>query len=170
MVAAQSGDQAAYRLLLGEAKGWLKRYFARKVAPALIDDLVQDTLLALHNKRHTYDGALPFLPWLAAIARYKWIDWLRREISRREDELPDDHAALVCHSHESPILSALSVQALFGQLNAAQAEAIRLVKLEGHSVEEAAQLSGQSASLVKVNIHRGLKRLMALVEASDDDA
>jgi RNA polymerase sigma factor (sigma-70 family) len=169
MVAAQNGDRNAYAVLLVEAKTWLSRYYSRKVAPSLIDDLVQDTLMALHNKRHTYDGAQPFLPWLAAIARYKWIDWLRREISRREDDLPEAHPAFATASHESPVLAALSVEALLSRLKPAQSQAIRLVKLEGHSVEEAADMSGQSPSLVKVNIHRGMKQLLALVEVSDDE-
>ncbi len=77
MVASQNGDAAAYRALLGEVAVWLRRYYVRRLPPAAIEDAIQDVLLAVHEKRHTYDPARPFGPWLAAIARYKWIDRLR---------------------------------------------------------------------------------------------
>ena len=77
MAAAQRGDKAAYRLLLDELRSWLARYYRRRLTEAHVDDAVQDALLAIHNKRHTYDPARAFAPWLAAIARYKWIDRLR---------------------------------------------------------------------------------------------
>src|SRR4051794_18224107 len=77
MAAAQAGDAAAYRVLLEDARRWLARYFARRLPPAIVDDAVQDALIAVHEKRRTYDPARPFEPWLAAIARYKCIDRLR---------------------------------------------------------------------------------------------
>ena len=78
MAATQKGDKAAYNVLLSEAGMWLERYFRRRVPPTQLDDLVQDVLLALHNKRSSYDISRPFLPWLAAIARYRWVDHLRK--------------------------------------------------------------------------------------------
>ena len=77
MAAAQVGDANAYRILLSELSAWLRRYFARRLPRAMTEDAVQDVLLAIHEKRHTYDPTRPFGPWLAAIARYKWIDRLR---------------------------------------------------------------------------------------------
>ena len=73
MAAAQSGD-AAYHRLLTEAAARLRRYFDRRLPPGVVDDAVQDTLLAVHRKRHTYDPARPFEHWLLAVARHKWID------------------------------------------------------------------------------------------------
>jgi DNA-directed RNA polymerase specialized sigma24 family protein len=85
------------------------------------------------------------------------------------DELPDD---LSVGDHESAITSATVLTALLGELKPAQAEAIRLVKLSGLSIEETALRTGQSASLVKVNIHRGLarlaRRLAPEIEGADD--
>ena len=77
MAAAQRGDASAYHRLLSEVAIWLRRYYARRLPPAMIDDTIQDTLIAVHEKRHTYDPSRPFGAWLAAIARYKWIDALR---------------------------------------------------------------------------------------------
>src|ERR1700723_3242986 len=75
--AAQVGDANAYRTLLAELALWLRRYYARRLPPALAQDAVQDVLLAIHEKLHPYDPERPFGLWFAAIARYKWIDRLR---------------------------------------------------------------------------------------------
>jgi len=165
MVAGQKGDKSAYNVLLSEAGLWLERYFRRRVPPHQLDDLVQDVLLALHNKRATYDPERPFLPWLAAIARYRWVDHLRKVYKHESDLLGDNDA--VEDSHEDAIAARVSLERLFVQLPKKQAEVIELVKISGHSVREAARRTGQSESLVKVNIHRGLKKLSALVEKAE---
>jgi RNA polymerase sigma-70 factor (ECF subfamily) len=161
MVAAQSGNGGAYRRLLSEVRIWLVRYFARRLPPSLVDDAAQDTLIAIHEKRHTYDPSRPFRPWLTAIARYKWIDRLRAMGRQATEPLPDDIAQ---PDHESAVTSATVLRQLLAELKPPQAEAIRLVKIEGLSVEETSARTGQSASLVKVNIHRGLARLAAIVQ------
>lgn len=158
---SQAGDQAAYRALLGTVRDWLRRYFARRIAPAHVDDLVQDTLIALHAKRATYDPDRPFLPWLAAIARYRWVDALRRA---RHDAAIEESTATAA-SQEDAVLARLSLSALIARLPPGQANAILLTRVEGRSVVEAARLCGQSETLVKVNVHRGLKRLALLVES-----
>lgn len=165
MVASQKGDKAAYNVLLSEASMWLERYFRRRVPPHQLDDLVQDVLMALHNKRSSYDPARPFLPWLSAIARYRWVDHLRKVYKHEADLLEDGDAFE--ESQEDVIEARVSLERLFVNLPAKQAEVIELVKIEGHSIREAAERTGQSESLVKVNIHRGLKKLSALVEKAD---
>jgi len=161
MVMAQAGDKQAYAALLGECQRWLRAYLGRKVAPAQLDDLVQETLLSVHRKLATWDSSRPFLPWLAAIARYRWVDHLRRIYRADEAALADELAG----ADEEPAIAArISLERLFAQLPSAQAEAIELVKIEGLSVSEASQASGQSESLIKVNIHRGLKKLTAMIE------
>ena len=161
MAAAQRGDSGCYRRLLGDLQPWLRRYFARRLPPAVVDDAVQDTLIAIHEKRHTFDPARAFGPWLAAIARYKWIDRLRALKRMAAEPLGDD---LATADHGSAVLSATILNQLLGGLKPAQADAIRLVKIQGFSIEEAAARTGQSTSLVKVNIHRGLARLTTIVQ------
>ncbi len=161
MLAVQTGDRQAYTRLLQECQAWLRRYYARRVPPAHLDDLVQETLISLHRKRATYDGTRAFLPWLAAIARYRWIDYLRR--TYRLDEAPLDENVHVAPVTGSP-LDRLSLDALLLYLPPAQAEVIRLVKLAGYSIAEAAVQTGQSESLVKVNIHRGIRKMSTLIE------
>ena len=165
MAAAQSGDASAYRQLLAETAVWLRRYFSRRLPPAMIDDVIQETLIAIHQKRHTYDPARPFGAWLVAIARYKWIDALRLLKTRPTEMLADDIPA---PGNEETITSAWSLERLLDTLKPAQSQVIRLVKLQGLSIEEASRATGQSVSLVKVNIHRGLRRLTSLIRDEDD--
>lgn len=162
MVLAQAGDTAAYRLLLGRSQDWLERYYRARLPAAAVEDAVQDALMTIHHKRATFDGTRPFGPWMGAIARFLWIDRLRRTSRQAEGAAPSEEAAVL----PRPALDdAADVARLMAELKPAQADAIRLVKLQGCSVEEAARLTGQSASLVKVNIHRGLARLSKLVGA-----
>lgn len=162
MAAAQAGDAVAYRTVLTESQRWLRRYYARRIAPSAVDDLVQDTLASLHTKRATFDPTRPFLPWLAAIARYRWVDQLRRTYRADETELDDN---LSTGSFEPEVAARVSLDRLLEKLPQRQSEVIRLVKIDGLSIAEAAERSAQSESLVKVNIHRGLKKLAAIVES-----
>jgi len=161
MVMSQKGDKQAYATLLTECQRWLTRYYGRRVAPAQLDDLVQETLMALHNKLATWDSSRPFLPWMAAIARYRWVDHLRRLYRAKECALVPDFAG---QDDEPAIAARISIDRLLSMLPDAQARAIELVRIEGLSIAEASQATGQSESLVKVNIHRGLKKLAHMVE------
>jgi RNA polymerase sigma factor (sigma-70 family) len=159
MVAAQRGQSEAYDQLFRELDAWLRRYYARRLPPAVAEDARQDALLAIHAKRDAYSPSRPFGPWVAAIARHKWIDQVR-DASRFATLSLDDGIAI-----ENPgelAINAIAVDDLLRQLKPAQACVIRLVKLQGASIEDASGATGQSAALVKVNIHRGLKKLAAL--------
>jgi RNA polymerase sigma factor (sigma-70 family) len=161
MRSAQAGNGGAYRRLLEEVGVWLRRYYAHRLPASIVDDAVQDTLIAIHRKRHTYDPSRPFEAWLGAIARYKWIDRLRALRRTATEELTEDFRV---EDHGMAVLSAAVLEDLLQQLKPAQSQVIRLVKIEGYSIEEAAARTGQSISLVKVNIHRGLARLASAVQ------
>jgi RNA polymerase sigma factor (sigma-70 family) len=160
MAAAQAGDGQAYEQLLRELDEWLRRYYARRLPSPAADDARQDALLAIHAKRHTYAPSRAFGAWVTAIARYKWIDRLRD--ASRFAALPLDHEIPI-EDHGGAAISAAAVDGLLGRLKPAQASVIRLVKLKGLSIARASGATGQSAALVKINIHRGLKKLAALV-------
>jgi RNA polymerase sigma-70 factor (ECF subfamily) len=161
MALSQQGDKQAYAALLVACQHWLRSYYNRRIAPAGLDDLVQETLIALHTKRASWDPARPFLPWLAAIARYRWVDHLRRLYRTGSQEL---HEEFIGSDEEPAIAARISLARLLGLLPPAQERAIALVKIEGLSIAEASAATGQSESLVKVNIHRGLKKLALLIE------
>jgi RNA polymerase sigma-70 factor (ECF subfamily) len=165
MTAAQAGHGGAYQRLLTELSAWLLRYFQRRLPVGDVDDAVQETLLAVHRRRHTYDPRLPFTPWLAAIAKRKWIDQLRSMGRRHSEELPPDVAV---DGHEAAVTSASVLASLLGELRPAQAQAIIRVKLHGYSIDDVARETGLSASAVKMNIHRGLARLTDILEKTDD--
>ncbi|MEO0499347.1 MAG: sigma-70 family RNA polymerase sigma factor [Pseudomonadota bacterium] len=163
-VAGQDGDRQAYRAFLEGAEAHLKRFYSRKASPTDAADLIQETLVAVHTKRASYDPAYPLMPWLNTIAKYKWIDWLRKTRRVTHVEIDDTHGDPTTPQQPA---AGHAVTMLLERLPEKQAAAIRAVKLEGMSVSEAADALGQSESLIKVNVHRGLKKLSAFV---NDDA
>lgn len=170
--AAQAGDAAAYRAFLSELASLLRGFLRRRLArlPDEVEDLVQETMLAVHNQCHTYDPAQPVTAWLHAIARYKLVDMLRRRARTEALHDPiDDVDELLLAVDVQPG----SVQRDLGKLLALLPERQRLpivyTKLEGLSVAEAARRAGMSESAVKVGVHRGLKALAARLRAAGGD-
>jgi RNA polymerase sigma factor (sigma-70 family) len=162
MAAALEGNGNAYNRLLSEVAPWLFRYFARRLPNGIAEDAVQETLMVVHNKRHTYQPERPFQPWLAGIARYKYLDRLRSMGRHPTVFLEDEVYEPALEGHEGQVTSAIVLDRLLTKLKPAQRAVIRLVRIEGYSVEEAAVMTGQSQALVKVNIHRGLAKLAAV--------
>ncbi len=166
---AQVGDEAAYRQALGLLAGRLRAYLRRRLTsfPDEVEDLVQETLLALHLQRGTYDPSLAVSAWAVAIARHKLVDLWRRR-GRRDDlhEAIEDVDERLLASEPEEAGTRRDLQALLQALPPAQQQAIVLTKLEGLSVAEAATRTGASESAIKVQVHRGLKRLAALVRAT----
>lgn len=163
MAKAQNGDKKAYNEALTLCEAWLKVYLPRRLAPEHVEDAIQETLMAVHRKRHTYDPSRPFPPWFVAIARFKWLDRLRSHYKQEHEELGDDYGV---ESHEETVLARLVLENVLSNLTEAQATVLKMAKIEGRSVEEISLATGQSSSLVKVNIHRARKKLMKLLEKS----
>lgn len=164
MLLALTGDSAAYAGFLSRSSVHLRAYFRRRLAafPDDVEDLVQETLLALHNQRHTYRPSDRLTPWLYAIARYKLVDLLRARSRRPTLELPMDDEAIDSAFFEQDTAAAEARRDLLKLLDALP-DRFRLpivqVKLEGRSVAEAALRLDMSESAVKIGIHRGLKVL-----------
>lgn len=163
---AQSGDEAAYRAALAQIAVRVRSFLRRRLAdfPGDVEDLLQEILLAIHLQRGTHDPALPISNWIVSISRYKLIDHWRRKgrhdaLHEPFDELDQDQQATAIE--ETPARRDLNQ--LFAALPEAQRTAIELIKLEGLSVAEASQRTGTSESALKVQVHRGLKRLADLV-------
>ena len=141
---------------MAEVSKWLSRYFRKRLPPAAAEDATQDALLAIHVHKQKYQANAPMTPWLKTIARFKWIDQLRGHL-RSPDSLGD--ADVLVTDHGPAARAAILLELLLAEVKPSQAHVIKLVKLHGATVEEASRMSGQSPSLVKVNIHRGLKRI-----------
>lgn len=161
-----AGDAAAYHDFLKELSAHLRAFLRRRLAslPDDAEDLVQETLLAVHNQRHTYEADQPLTAWVHAIARYKLVDLLRRRAGREAiTEVLDDELEVFASSDEAATDAKRDVAKLLAQLPDRHRLPIQYVKLEGLSVLEAARKCGMSESAVKVGVHRGLKALAAMI-------
>jgi RNA polymerase sigma-70 factor (ECF subfamily) len=172
---AQAGDAQAYRSLLTKlqvlAERYVRRAFGgrRRVDAGQCEDVVQDILLGVHTKRHTHDPVRYFLPWFYAIARYKVIDEIRRLSSARKVDSLSDEVEVKAESPD--VAAAMDVRSMLRTLPFKQRRVLKMVKLEGLSVEEASGRTGYSPTDVRVSVHRALKALRRQVEpVTDEDA
>lgn len=163
MLMGLAGDAGAHRQLLQLCSDRLRDYYRKRLPDREFDveDLVQESLIAIHHRRASYDTQQPFTAWLHAIARYKLADHLRSHYRRRSVPI-SDAADLIDSEFDAPELGVTcDVERLLGGLPKPQRDAIRLVKLEGLSVAEAAERTGHSESNIKVLAHRGMKAMAA---------
>jgi RNA polymerase sigma-70 factor (ECF subfamily) len=160
MILSLEGDSGAHRQLLGMLGRYLRGYFVRRIGAtaAEVEDLVQETLLAVHLKRDSYDRSLPFTPWAYALARYKLIDHLRRRHRSIQVPLEEAGALFATEDAEERALRT-DLERLLQRLPDRQRSLIEDVKLQGLSVEEAAQKRGVTAVSARVMLHRSLKWL-----------
>lgn len=169
LIRGLDGEAPAYQAFLAEMSTHLRAYFRKRLArlPDEVEDLVQETLLAIHNKRHTYDAGQPLTAWVHAIAKYKLVDLLRRRAGHEALTDPIDDATDFFSSADSEAAEARrDLGKLLDQLPDRQRLPIVHTKLEGLSVTEAAQRTGMSESAVKVGVHRGMKALAALIRGT----
>ena len=163
MRAALAGDEATYRRLLEEigrsVRAMARSAFARsRVGDADVEDAVQETLLAIHLKRDTWDGAMKLGPWVGAIARHKIIDALRRRGARQFAPIDDFEAVIPApEGHDPHDLS--DADRLIGQLPARQQDIVRSISLKGQSIADTAKRLSMSEGAVRVALHRALKAL-----------
>ncbi len=158
MLAALGGDGASYRILLQGLTRHLRGYFARRLDPAAAEDAVQESLIAIHARRATYDPSQPFTAWVYGIARYKLIDEFRR-MKRRPTVPLEDAGALFAADETSAALARRDAEKLLAALPQAKRDLVRDVKLDGTPIAEVAARTGLSESAVKVTVHRALKSL-----------
>lgn len=164
MISGLDGNAADHAALLRLLVPLLRGFYRRRAsgAPDDIEDLVQDTLIAVHTRRATYDRDRVFTAWLFAIARYKMIDHFRRV--RRLQPLDELEDVLVADGFEDSSSARLDVDDLLETLPPKQARMIRATRIEGLSIAEAAEADGIGESDAKVSVHRGLKSLMARIQ------
>lgn len=164
MVDGLDGDAASHAALLRLLVPLLRGFYRRRAngPDDDIEDLVQETLIAVHTRRATYDRDRAFTAWLFAIARYKMVDHFRR--TRRLQPIEGLEETLIEADFENALVARLDVEELLAALPGKQARAIRATRIEGLSVAEAAQAGGIGESDVKVSVHRGLKALVARIQ------
>jgi len=158
------GDAVAHAALLRALVPLLLSFYRRRMRDCEDDaeDLVQETLIAVHTKRATYDRDRPFTAWLYAIARYRLVDHFRRR--RMTVPIEDVETILMTEGFEAKSAARMDVDRLLEGLSEKQARAIRDTQLDGLSVAEAADRAGIGVSDVKISVHRGLKALAARIK------
>ena len=165
MRAALAGDERVYRRLLEEI-GRTVRTMARgafsraRLGDADVEDVVQETLLAIHLKRQTWDGGLKLAPWVSAIARHKVIDAMRRRGARRIEPIEDFESVLAAPEGEDPHARS-DAERLMQQLAPRQRDIVRSISLEGESIAATATRLSMTEGAVRVALHRALKSLAA---------
>lgn len=163
MRAATAGDEPAYRTLLEDLsrllRGAVRRGFAGVgVARDDVEDVVQDTLLAIHLKRHTWDPAMPLGPWVLAIARNKMIDDLRRR--GRRPEIPIDLTQFDIEGDDQQAsIDAQDVARILNGLSDRNRDIVQSISIDGHSARDVADRLGMTEVAVRVALHRSLKAL-----------
>jgi RNA polymerase sigma-70 factor (ECF subfamily) len=162
-----AGDEASYRRLLeavapalrGIVRGAASRF---RLPAADIEDIVQETLLAVHLKRHTWRETEPLTPWLRAIARNKLIDALRRRGRGGRVDVPIDGFAETLPAPEpEPQLSPEETSRALSAINGRQRDVVRAIAVDGLTAAETAARLGMNEGAVRVALHRGLAAIAA---------
>jgi RNA polymerase sigma-70 factor (ECF subfamily) len=166
MLAVLAGDARSHEALLRAARPLLAAFFTRRISgdATIVDDLVQEVLIVIHERRASYDRSRPLTPWLYTIARHKMIDHFRR--CRRQRHIPALEEDLVAEGFGPRCDASLDVTRLLSLLPEKQARAIRYTRLQEMSVADAAQLAGIGESDLKVSAHRGIRALERLTAAA----
>lgn len=169
MLAGLAGDGGAHSAMLKVLASALRRYYGRRLGAGAADleDLVQETLIAVHSRRATYEPSAPFTAWAYAIARYKLIDFYRRQ-GRRPTAPLEAADALFAADETDGWSAAQDLNRVLANVDSRTAALIRETRLEGLSMQEAAARAGMSETAAKVGVHRGLKKLMARFAGGDD--
>jgi RNA polymerase sigma-70 factor (ECF subfamily) len=164
--AANRGDGRAYRTFL-TAVTPIVRGVARSRAGGLgaeaCEDIVQETLLAIHQKRQTWREDAPVRPWLYAIVRYKVVDAFRAR-GRRVHLAIDDFAEVIPAEAGPDPTERGDVERVIARLDPRSARIVRAIGLEGATVAELSTSLAMTETAVRVALHRALRRIAALRE------
>lgn len=163
MRAAMAGDEAAYRRFLEAVTPSIRAGARRNLArfglgASEAEDVVQDTLLALHLKRQSWDQDRPIGPWISAIARNKFIDLMRRR--GRSIQVPiEDVAESLAAEESEATLDGYDVTRMLDNLNEKQRNVVRSLTIDGASVRQTAERLNMTEGAIRVTLHRAVKAL-----------
>jgi RNA polymerase sigma-70 factor (ECF subfamily) len=168
MMRATSGDADAYQKLMTELATAVESYLRSRFGPSsFVEDCVQESLLAIHRARASYDPRRPFRAWLFAIVRHKAIDQLRRQETRTRIENVNAEELYDRASAPDPGASR-DAATLLSRLPPKYREALELTKLEGHSLEEAGRRAGVTAGAMKTRVHRAIRAIRTALAEEED--
>lgn len=163
--AANAGDAASYAAFLRAAapvvRGVVRARGLAAFGEAACEDIVQDVLLAIHLKRHTWRSGEPVRPWLYAIARYKVIDAFRAR-GRRLEVPVEDFAEVLGAPAEADPTERADIERMLARLNPRAAAIVRGIGLDGATAAEIGARFGMTEGAVRVALHRALKQVADL--------
>ncbi|MCR8723048.1 sigma-70 family RNA polymerase sigma factor [Frigidibacter sp. ROC022] len=168
---ANRGDRAAYAQVLGEIAPVLRRVVqARSPGRAEeVEDVLQEVLLAVHAKRHTWRETEPVTPWLYAIARYKAADAGRRR--RGGNSVPiDDLAEVLPDESFGEVMAGRDLGRMLAGIDDRSAGIVRALAVEGNSAAEVGARLGMTEGAVRVAYHRAMTRLKKLARDGTEPA
>jgi RNA polymerase sigma factor (sigma-70 family) len=162
--AANRGDQRAYARFLAAVTPIIRgiaRARGAGLGPEACEDVVQETLLAIHQKRQTWREDSPVRPWLYAIVRYKVVDAFRARGRRVHVSIDDFADVLPAEAGPDPTERS-DVERVIARLDPRSARIVRAIGIEGATAAELATAMGMTETAVRVALHRGLGKLAAL--------
>jgi RNA polymerase sigma-70 factor (ECF subfamily) len=165
MLASLEGDARSHRTLLENLRPRLHGYFNRRLvhAPDDAEELVQECLIAIHDRRASYDRTQPLLPWVYAIARYKLIDHYRRNGRRATVPIEDHEAETSVMDQSAAVHARHDVERALALLPDRVRTLVEDHKLRELSMKETAARAGMTETAVKVAVHRGIKLMAVLL-------
>lgn len=153
---AQLGETSSYEEFLNEASRILRRFLSNRADPNAVEDILQETLLAIHRVRHTYTPGRPIGPWLYAICSNRMTDFYRRSRRRQQVEVELDETSEKYFQDQSKEEGlGRMVYEILSRLPERQRRIIELLKIQGLTVKEVAVHTGMSESSVKITAFRG---------------
>ena len=166
MLGGLDGDEREHAALLRALVPVLHSFYRRRMrgAEGDVEDLVQETLISVHERRSSYDRGRPFTAWLYAVARYRLIDYYRRR--KLAVSIEDVDRILAAEGFEEAVTARMDVDNLLNTLTPKQARAISDTRLDGKSIAEAAAAAGIGESDVKISVHRGLKAIASRIRGA----
>lgn len=164
------GDTRAYHQLLALLTVALRNVARARARAAGLDveDVVQEVLLALHLKRNTWVPGMPVAPWVAAIARNKIVDALRRR-GRRVEVPIESVTEMLWSDHREHDGHAYDLERGLANLPQRQRDVVQAVSLEGQTAQEVAARLRMSQGAVRVTLHRSLRTLAAMLRPVADE-
>lgn len=163
---ARLGDEDAFAELFRELQPRVLRYLRMRCGDAW-QDVASETWLRVIRDLHRFDGdAASFTAWLFTIARHRAVDAVRA--ARRRPQPTADYRDGPSHVDVAETVvgafGLCELRSMLDQLPADQAEAVVLRHAAGLDIATVARLLGKSPTAVRVNSHRGLRRLAALFD------
>ena len=151
-----AGDRQAFGQLYDEHAPWLMLRLARRCNdPGLVDEVVQDTFVAVWKSAARWDGRGAVAAWIWGIGIRRLIDALRRRPRALTNLLPEQTGTTI--SAEEQVLLGVEHGDLGGALNRLSPELRAVVQatvLDGLTTREAGRLLGLPTGTVKTRMQR----------------